>query len=82
MAAIEFECPACNQPLEAPEEMAGDVIECPACGQALELPGEPEPEGDDLQCPECSTVWPAGTVLCVGCGYHFEAGGVIQTDLS
>ena len=38
MADMKFECPKCSQPLEAPEEMAGEVIECPSCGEQITIP--------------------------------------------
>ncbi len=38
MADIEFNCPACGQVLEAPEEMAGETIECPSCEVEISIP--------------------------------------------
>ena len=31
MADITFKCIHCNQPLEAPEELLGEILDCPAC---------------------------------------------------
>lgn len=31
MSDIKFKCPACSQSLEAPAEMAGQLIDCPTC---------------------------------------------------
>jgi DNA-directed RNA polymerase subunit RPC12/RpoP len=36
---IAFKCPHCQQPLEAPEEMAGDSLPCPTCSKAIMVPG-------------------------------------------
>ena len=44
MADMEFECPGCRQTLEAPEDMAGDIVECPACGTQIAVPA---PEATD-----------------------------------
>jgi hypothetical protein len=38
MSEFKFNCPHCNQSLEAPEEMLGDTIECPACKGFIQLP--------------------------------------------
>ena len=38
MNGINFNCPACRQNIEAPEEMAGHVIECPACEKSIVIP--------------------------------------------
>ena len=44
MVELKFNCPHCNQSLEAPEEMLGENIECPACNGAIQLPiPEPNP---------------------------------------
>ena len=38
MPDINFNCPSCGQNLEAPEDMAGDVLDCPACQKPLTVP--------------------------------------------
>ena len=38
MADIKFNCPHCNQPLEAPPEYFGQSIDCPACGGQITVP--------------------------------------------
>jgi|BioPla2DNA2_1021312.scaffolds.fasta_scaffold47599_2 hypothetical protein len=38
MSDFKFNCPHCNQSLEAPEDMLGTTIECPACNGSLQLP--------------------------------------------
>lgn len=38
MADINFNCEACGQNLDAPEEMAGERIDCPACGRSIVIP--------------------------------------------
>ena len=35
MADIKFNCPSCNQSLEASKEMLGHIIECPSCNQTI-----------------------------------------------
>ena len=42
MDDFSFNCPHCDQSLEAPEDMLGEMIECPSCGGSIQLP-EPEP---------------------------------------
>lgn len=52
MADFKFNCPHCQQQLEAPPEMAGQVIDCPTCKKPIEIslppltaamPPSPEP---------------------------------------
>ena len=43
MSDIKFNCSTCNQSLEAPPEMAGQLIECPTCKKTLEIPFPPRP---------------------------------------
>ena len=38
MADTKFNCPHCNQSLEAPPEMRGEIIGCPSCQELLEIP--------------------------------------------
>ena len=38
MSDIHFECSKCNQPIDAPKEMASQLIECPTCKETIEVP--------------------------------------------
>jgi ribosomal protein L37AE/L43A/nitrate reductase NapE component len=38
MPDIHFECPKCKQTLDAPEELATQLIECPTCKKTIEVP--------------------------------------------
>lgn len=38
MSDVKFNCPQCNQHLEAPEDMLGQLIDCPSCNQPIEVP--------------------------------------------
>ena len=40
---VSFVCPACNQQIEAPAEMAGKESECPACAAPILVPPASEP---------------------------------------
>jgi len=45
MSEFKFNCPHCNQSLEAPEEMLGQSINCPSCNNLIQLQRpEPKPE--------------------------------------
>lgn len=35
---MEVTCPHCKQQLEAPAELAGEIVECPACDGRIQLP--------------------------------------------
>jgi len=44
MSDFKFNCPHCNQSLEAPEDMLGEAIECPACNGSIQIPArQPAP---------------------------------------
>ena len=82
MPEINFKCPMCQQPLEAPEEYANQNIECPACQKEITVPG-PEPvqqEAPGNKCPECDAALEEGVVLCFQCGFHKKLGKKIATD--
>ena len=36
---IHFNCPACEQPVEAGEQVSGRLISCPGCGREFDPPG-------------------------------------------
>lgn len=38
MIDIKFDCPSCRQSLEAPPDMAGQLIDCPSCKKTIEIP--------------------------------------------
>ena len=42
MSGFTFNCPHCDQELEATEDMMGQKLDCPACNGPIELP-DPEP---------------------------------------
>ena len=38
MVEIHFECPSCAQSINAPQELANQLIECPTCKNTIEVP--------------------------------------------
>ncbi|NQT94221.1 MAG: hypothetical protein HQ559_15785 [Lentisphaerae bacterium] len=91
MADIRFSCSGCGQTLEAPPEMAGDLVVCPACEAEIRVPAAENVDqpaagvasGDaGGACPECGVGMDPDAVLCVQCGYHLKLGKKISTDLS
>jgi hypothetical protein len=38
MPDIHFDCSRCTQAIDAPEELAGQLIECPTCREMIEVP--------------------------------------------
>jgi|GEM_PF-1469650 len=43
MTDINFNCPHCNQNLDAPPDMAGETIDCPGCTKAIVIPSPKKP---------------------------------------
>jgi len=48
---MNFQCPECDQQLEAADELAGEECECPECGTLLTLPRQ-QPEKPKRQKPQ------------------------------
>lgn len=40
---MQFNCPHCQQPLEATPDMVGKNFQCPACSKPLQVPATPPP---------------------------------------
>lgn len=81
MADISFACPNCSQVLEAPEDMAGQVVECPSCQQQISVPGpEVESESDDeapaAEAEEGDEAEASGA-KCPSCGTAMEPDAVL-----
>lgn len=89
MSIISFNCPGCQQPIEAPDEMAGQVAQCPACAQEIVIPQSDSDEDIDLVadeqsdnvCSSCGAAMEADAILCVQCGFHAGLGKKIDTVL-
>jgi DNA-directed RNA polymerase subunit RPC12/RpoP len=89
MSDIKFNCQSCNTELEAPAEMAGEVVECPSCSQNITIPNQsgavdsvPPTGNSSNACSNCQVEMDPDTILCVNCGFHKGLGKVIKTDLS
>ena len=93
MSDIEFNCPACNQHLEAPPDLAGAEIACPACETLLSVPAQQgaltaaqivdaAAADDEAEDPESSPHKPFvraddRKVQCPSCDTSLESGTVI-----
>ena len=51
MPDIHFECPKCNQSLDAPEELACQLINCPSCKETIEVPTRSLPAKREIPLP-------------------------------
>jgi uncharacterized paraquat-inducible protein A len=96
MSDIEFNCPKCNQHLEAPQDLAGVDIECPACETLLSVPAQQGPltaaqivgaaaAEEGAEDPESSPHKPFvraddRKVQCPSCDTSLESGTVICVD--
>ena len=82
MADLKFNCPHCQQSLEAPEELLGQDISCPTCNGAIKVP-KPQPkttkppaprQEQTARCKGCGRILEAGAVLCTSCGVNQKTG--------
>ena len=76
MPDITFFCPHCRQSIEAPLDMAGQLVECPSCKQTIEVtrnqslraPPRSIPPRANKACPYCGSEIPATAQKCKHCG--------------
>ena len=76
MTDIVFSCPHCRQSIEAPPDMAGQLIECPSCKQTIEVTKFPKPPAmprsfpsrANKACPYCGSEIPSTAQKCKHCG--------------
>ena len=63
MSDISFACPSCLQVLEAPPEMAGEVVACPSCQKEIRVPkpAPKQPQARKIQPPAIPRV-PSATI--------------------
>lgn len=93
MANFTFNCPQCNQTLEAQDEWRGQQTQCPSCGTNIEIPKimqvkpvsiDPQEQIKKLKNAViffivCSIVF----FLClVGAFYNIATGSYVQRSLS
>lgn len=80
MPDIKFDCPHCKQSLEAPEDMANDLIDCPSCGKTLQVPLPPKTTPKlrikSDQAPHLSQAKPMPPPACRYCGAPAPHGAV------
>jgi len=76
MTDILFSCPHCHQSIEAPLDMAGQLIDCPSCKQTIEVtkhqtpPTIPRyfPPRAYKACPYCGSEITSTVQKCKHCG--------------
>ena len=91
MPDIHFECPKCNQTIDAPEELAGQLIECPTCKETIEIPlrsrrvklptgftARASTLGTLSKCPSCQSDVSIEAAACPKCGHQFKYAGAIN----
>ena len=92
MSVISLNCPGCQQPIEAPAEMAGQPAQCPTCSQEMMIPQSAPDVGSapvvqaagpqaGSVCTSCGADMASGAVLCVQCGFHSGLGKKLDTAL-
>lgn len=65
MSDFRFNCPHCNQSLEAPIDFLGQTVECPSCNQSIELPAPPPSVSTSVQSPIVKHPTPASSTKTV-----------------
>lgn len=84
MSEIHFCCPKCNQPIDAPAQLASQLINCPTCREEIEVPirSVPKkpppplpPSNPNLQfCPSCNAEVSRKANTCPQCGHPIMRG--------
>jgi DNA-directed RNA polymerase subunit RPC12/RpoP len=91
MPDIHFDCPKCGQTIDAPQEMAAELIDCPSCKEVIEVPVRrgrvqpvapvfvppaPAPSRPKLtKCPSCDSDVSTEAAACPKCGHQFVFAG-------
>lgn len=90
MDALKFNCPQCEQSLEAPQKLFGQTIVCPSCNNEITVPSpissansqtpppQPSKHPDTKECPFCSERILVNAKKCKHCGEFLEG----ETDIS
>ncbi len=81
MSLINFNCSHCNQPIGAPEELAGQTVGCPSCSREVTIPKPAESAKQALPklqlkkpCPACGKLVSRSAQVCEFCGHDMRAG--------
>ena len=80
MADISFACPQCNQELEAPADLAGEIVECPSCETQLTVPEAevtPAASPPSVAGASADPTPSSGGNACSECGKAMEIGAVL-----
>jgi hypothetical protein len=67
MSDFKFNCPHCQQSLEAPQDMLGTVIDCPSCNKRIQLPKPHLRAISKIKCLFGSHEWEG--CKCMSCGH-------------
>ncbi len=67
MQEIKFNCYHCGQPLEAPNNMRGEIMDCPQCQRSLVIP-ETTTVPKRIACPFCAEIILESAKKCKHCG--------------
>ncbi len=77
MSDFKFNCPHCNQSLEASDDMSGLLVECPSCAKTIEVPFERQVQQQTIRkensqhtksCPCCGEQNSDLDTYCQKCG--------------
>jgi DNA-directed RNA polymerase subunit RPC12/RpoP len=49
---VRFQCPMCDEDMQAPESSRGKILECPNCGSYAKVPGEENHSKDYIEQPQ------------------------------
>lgn len=81
MANFTFNCPQCNQTLEAQDEWRGQETQCPSCSAMIKIPTivqcrpiKPQLLApDERKCPKCGEIIKKEAVFCRWCKQHIPS---------
>ena len=82
MPEMKFNCKYCGQPLEAPNDMLGEIIDCPKCQRSILIPESttiihlpsPPPLSKTKSCPFCAEDILFEAIKCKHCGEMLTPG--------
>ena len=70
---MQIQCPSCNQALDTPDALAGQVVKCPDCGGQMQVPAAagqtpgPSASAEERRCPHCAEAIRPEAIKCPHC---------------
>jgi hypothetical protein len=76
---MNVQCTHCKSRNTVDDDAAGRIVDCSACGEPFRVWS---PDDDQRACPNCGGAAEESTVVCLGCGFNFNTGEILNTTVT